>query len=65
MGLKYLLNKISLKGDVVVYIVVRPAEIIVRKKGIFLMRERDLIFKLLRPDRYKIRRWSQSRACRF
>ena len=36
---------------VVVYIVVRPAEIIVRKKGIFAMRERDLIFKLLRPDR--------------
>jgi hypothetical protein len=40
-----------LLSQVVVYIVVRPAEIIVRKKGIFAMRERDLIFKLLRPDR--------------
>ena len=38
-------------ASAVVYIVVRPAEIIVRKKGIFAMRERDLIFKLLRPDR--------------
>jgi hypothetical protein len=35
----------------VVYYVVRPAEIIVRKEGKKMMRERDLTFKPLRPDR--------------
>jgi len=40
-----------LLSQVVVYIVVRPAEIIVRKKGIFVMRERELLFLQTRPDR--------------
>jgi hypothetical protein len=39
------------KTTVVVYIVIRPAEFIVRKKGIFLMREREITFQQTRPDR--------------
>ena len=47
------LNESSRKNykTIVVYYVVRPAEIIVRKEGKKIMRERDLTFKPLRPDR--------------